>query len=40
MRFSLSLVPVTVRAVLHKDLVGPKSDKILAQLARIAPLPV
>jgi hypothetical protein len=40
MRLSLSLIPVIVRAVLHKEFVGPKFDKLLAQLARIALLPV
>jgi len=29
MRFSLSLLPVIVRAVLHKEFVGPKPDKLL-----------
>ena len=29
MRFSLSWTPVFVRAVLHKEFVGPKSDKLL-----------
>ena len=31
MRFSLSLTPVTVRAVLHKEFVRPKSDKLLGE---------
>ena len=31
MRFSLSLIPINVRAVLHKEFVGPKSDKLLDQ---------
>jgi hypothetical protein len=30
MRFSLSLTPVILRAVLHKEFVRPKSDKLLA----------
>ena len=38
MRILPSLVPVFVRAVLHKEYVGHKSDKLLARLARIAPL--
>jgi len=29
MRFSLSLTPVIVRAVLHKEFVRSKSDKLL-----------
>jgi hypothetical protein len=32
MRFSLSFTPVIVRAVLHKELVGPKSDKLLVPI--------
>ena len=38
MRLSLSLIPVIVRAVLHKEFVGHKFDKLLDRLARIAPL--
>ena len=29
MRFSVSLTPVIVRAVLHKEFVRPKPDKLL-----------
>jgi hypothetical protein len=35
MRFSLSWTPVIVRAVLHKEFVRPKPDKLLAVQAVI-----
>ena len=33
MRFSLSWIPVIVRAVLHKEFVGPKPDKLLVAVS-------
>ena len=35
MRFLLSFIPVIVRAVLHKEFVGAKSDKLLGRLGFI-----
>jgi len=36
MRSSLSLIRVILQSVLHKEFVGPKSDKLLARFAALA----
>jgi hypothetical protein len=37
MRFSLLFAPVLVQAVLHKEFVGAKSDKLLAGIGKRCP---